>query len=76
MVVFIRCFVQVDIYGGVYFLSFTLLSNVVFIFILSSETEAGSAGEQPARVNLMATKMSFKGVLQCAPLIFLEPLCL
>jgi hypothetical protein len=43
----------VDICGGVYFLPFTVLSSIVFIFILSSETEAGSAGEQPARDSLM-----------------------
>ena len=43
-----------DICGGVYFCWLFFFQVAFFIFGLSGETEAGSAGEQPARDSLMA----------------------
>lgn len=47
--VFYRRLVQVDKKNGVYFLPLNHLSKFIFNFTLSSKTEVGPAGEQPAR---------------------------
>jgi len=47
-----------DIFDAVYFSHFSSSSFAFYIFVLSSKTEAGSAGEQPARDNLRTIKKS------------------
>jgi hypothetical protein len=65
----------VDIYGGVSFCWLIIFQAVVFIFGWSGETEAGPAGEQPARdtpdgdENVPAKEL-FERI---APLLFSEP---
>jgi hypothetical protein len=51
--VFIAGFVQADKINGVYFYNFCILLIQLQIFVLSGKTEAGAAGEQPARDSLM-----------------------
>ena len=51
--VFFAGFVQVDKINGVYFYNFYSLVIQLQIFVLSGKTEAGAAGEQPARDKLM-----------------------
>jgi hypothetical protein len=51
--VFWGCFVQVDKINGVYFYNFYSLIIQLQIFVISGKTEAGTAGEQPTRDNLM-----------------------
>ena len=47
--VFLGCFVQVDKTNGVYFCNFCIHLIQLQIFVISGKTEAGTAGEQPAR---------------------------
>jgi hypothetical protein len=56
MVVIFRRFVQVDKNGGFYFFYFLPISIFALTFIISSKTEVGSAGEQPARDSMMSFK--------------------
>jgi hypothetical protein len=42
-------FVQVDKINGVYFYNFCILLILLQTFAISGKTEAGTAGEQPAR---------------------------
>jgi len=49
-----------DICNGVYFGQFRFHIPSYFIFAKSSETEVGSAGEQPARDSLMLEVNYFK----------------
>ena len=51
--VFLAGVVQVDKINGVYFCNFYPLLIQLQIFVLSGKTEAGTAGEQPARDKLM-----------------------
>lgn len=51
--VFLAGFVQVDKMNGVYFYNFCVLLMLLQIFVISGKTEAGTAGEQPARDSLM-----------------------
>jgi hypothetical protein len=55
MVFLTRSF-QVDKKNGVYFYDSFQISDLVFTFTISSKTEAGSAGEQPARDKLMSSE--------------------
>ena len=58
-----RRLVQVDICGGVYFLHCEQIIERYIIFVLSSQTEAGSAGEQPVRDTLDGRrKCQFNGL--------------
>ncbi len=50
--VFYKRFIQVDKKNGVYFYPLNPILQLLFIFTLSSKTEAGSAGEQHARDSL------------------------
>ena len=49
MVFFLRRFVQVDIYGGVFFGNISGIKTVIMNFTQSIETETGSAGEQSVK---------------------------
>jgi hypothetical protein len=49
-------FLQVDKNVPVYFWDLLFFNYPLFTFIVSSKTEAGSAGEQPARDSLMLLK--------------------
>jgi hypothetical protein len=51
--VFFGCFVQVDKTNSVYFYPIYPILIQLQIFVISGKTEAGAAGEQPARDNLM-----------------------
>ena len=51
--VFLAGVVQVDKINGVYFYNFYPLLIQLQIFVLSGKTEAGAAGEQPARDSVM-----------------------
>lgn len=57
MVFFLRRLVQVDICGGVYFYE-DFTTKLTFTFTLSSQTDAGSAGEQPASNKVDAITIS------------------
>ena len=49
MVFFVRCFSQVDIYGGLYFTVFLPYILKFHNFVESEKAEIGTAGEQPIR---------------------------
>jgi hypothetical protein len=51
--VFFAGLVQVDKINGVYFYDFCIVLILLQIFVISGKTEAGTAGEQPARDSLM-----------------------
>lgn len=53
MVVIYRRFIEVDNCGGIYFCCLRFAYWIVPSFASSGEAEAGTAGEQPARDNLM-----------------------
>jgi hypothetical protein len=52
--VVLGAFVQVDKINGFYFLQYECLPSWLMNFVLSNQTEAGSAGEQPVRDRLDA----------------------
>ena len=54
MVLVFRRFFQVDKNGVVIMCKLLTLSKYIFTFVISGETEAGTAGEQPARDSLTA----------------------
>jgi hypothetical protein len=56
---------------AVYFLRLRFDSDTFFKFARSSETEVGSAEEQPARDNLMTDENVNRREASCFPLIFL-----
>jgi hypothetical protein len=61
-----------DICVGVFFYILYCFIIYSIIFALSSQTEAGSAGEQPARDSLMTDENINSGLLFSSPLIFFE----
>ncbi len=68
-----RRLVQVDKNGGVYFWGFVGCLNLVLTFVLPSETDVGSAGEQPTRDSFGdRQKCRLEDCFSCSPLIFLE----